>query len=69
MAEGAAELETVVTGLPESELREFARWFDEWRADQWDRQIERDAVAGKLDRLAEAALLEYRAGKFTRLAR
>ena len=61
------ELEHAVQTLPASDFQEFSAWFDEWRAEQWDRQIEQDALAGKLDPLAEAALAEFRAGKFTRL--
>jgi hypothetical protein len=61
------ELEHVVQTLPTPDLREFSTWFDEWRAEQWDLQIEQDALAGKLDHLAEAALSEFRAGQFTRL--
>lgn len=61
------ELELAVQTLPASDLREFFSWFDDWRAEQWDRQIEQDAQAGKLDHLAEAALAEFRAGQFTRL--
>jgi hypothetical protein len=29
----------------------------------WDKELEADAKAGKLDRLAERALREHRAGK------
>ncbi len=61
------ELEIAVQKLPTEDFRQFSAWFDEWRAEQWDRQIEQDAQDGKLDRLAEAALAEFRAGKFTRL--
>ena len=61
------ELERVVQTLPAPDLREFSAWFDEWRAEQWDRQIEQDAFAGRLDHLAEAALAEFRAAWFTRL--
>ena len=61
------ELESAVQTLPQEALRQFSTWFDEWRAEQWDRQIEQDAVSGKLDCLAEAALAEFRAGRFTRL--
>ena len=61
------ELERAVQTLPTEDFQQFATWFDEWRAEQWDRQIERDAQAGKLDRLAEAALAEFHAGQFTRL--
>ncbi len=31
--------------------------------DAWDREIEADAKAGRLDRFAEEAIREYRAGK------
>ena len=31
--------------------------------DAWDREIERDAAAGKLDKLMDEALQEHRAGK------
>ncbi len=61
------ELEIAVQELPADDFRQFSVWFDEWRAEQWDRQIEQDDQDGKLDRLAEAALAEYHAGKFTRL--
>ena len=61
------ELERTVQALPAAELRDFSAWFDEWRAEQWDRQIERDARAGMLDHLADGALAEFHAGRFTRL--
>ena len=63
----AQELEPIVTSLSKEELTKFSQWFEEYLADEWDRQIERDAHAGKLDKLAEAALAEFHAGKFTRL--
>lgn len=31
--------------------------------DEWDRRIEADALAGRLDALAEKALTDHRAGK------
>ena len=61
------ELAQAVQTLPTEEFQQFSAWFDEWRAEQWDRQIEQDAEAGKLDRLAEAALAEFHSGRFTRL--
>ena len=61
------ELEHAVQTLPPSDFQQFSLWFDEWRSDQWDRQIEQDALSGKLDRLANAALAEFRAGQFTQL--
>lgn len=45
------------------DLERFRRWFREFDADAWDRQIEEDAKNGKLDFLAEEALAEYQAGE------
>lgn len=56
-------LEEQVKKLSAEELREFREWFFEWDADDWDRQIERDAESGKLDALAAEALAEYKSGK------
>jgi hypothetical protein len=56
-------LEELVQSLSSDDLSEFRRWFLEWDNDEWDRQIERDARAGKLDALASAALAEYDAGQ------
>jgi hypothetical protein len=55
-------IEAQVQTLSATELYEFRRWFQEWDADAWDRQIEADAQAGKLDALAAEALAEYHAG-------
>jgi hypothetical protein len=57
------EIEQTVAQLSEPQLAEFRRWFAEFDADAWDRQIEADAAAGKLDALAEEALAEYRSGQ------
>lgn len=56
------KIEAQVQTLSEKELYEFRRWFMEWDADAWDRQIEADAQAGKLDALAAEALAEYHSG-------
>lgn len=40
------ELENAVTQLPKEELTGFSQWFEEYLADEWDRQIEADALAG-----------------------
>ena len=57
------EIEAAITQLPKDEFWKLAEWFDGQRADEWDRQIEEDARAGKLDRFAENALREHREGK------
>ena len=60
-------IEKAVESLPPSELAEFRRWFAEFDAAAWDRQIEQDAAAGKLDAMAADALADYRAGSVREL--
>jgi hypothetical protein len=55
-------IEKAVESLPPSELAEFRRWFAEFDAAAWDKQIEQDAASGKLDGLAAEARADYRAG-------
>jgi hypothetical protein len=54
-------LEKKVSGLSAEELAEFRRWFAEFDSAAWDRQIERDVKAGKLDALADEALRDHAA--------
>ena len=61
------ELELVVSRLATDELALFARWFDEFRAEQWDRQIEADIVAGKLDASGRRADDDFESGQCTPL--
>jgi hypothetical protein len=49
-------LEHEVEKLTPEELAAFRDWFATYDADAWDRQIESDASAGRLDRLAAEAL-------------
>ncbi|TGQ92007.1 hypothetical protein EN847_34895, partial [Mesorhizobium sp. M1C.F.Ca.ET.204.01.1.1] len=51
------------TDLDPAEFKAFAAWFEALQADLWDKQIEADAKAGRLDKLAEQALAEIWAGK------
>ncbi|MDR3553139.1 MAG: hypothetical protein P4L55_00155 [Syntrophobacteraceae bacterium] len=57
------ELEQEVRKLAPSELAAFRKWFEDFDSDQWDSQIEEDALTGKLDRLAQKALADHKAGK------
>ena len=57
------ELEQAVSSLPREELTRFREWFDEFDAKSWDKQLEADAKAGKLNKIAEDAIYDYRAGK------
>jgi len=57
------KIEQDIRKLNRKELLAFRRWFREYDSDEWDRQIEDDLRTGKLDKLAEEALAEHRAGK------
>jgi len=56
------EIERAVSQLPPDELARFRAWFEAFEAARFDEKIERDAEKGKLDRLAEEALAEFRKG-------
>jgi hypothetical protein len=56
-----------VKNLSITELKKFRQWFISFDSEMWDEQIEKDAIEGKLDALAEEALNEYRAGKATEI--
>ena len=45
-----------------SELAAFRKWFHDFDTEAWDRQIEEDVQAGKLDALAEGALKTLKCG-------
>ena len=59
------EIKAAIRRLPADRLSELRAWFDEYNAQLWDRQIERDVEAGRLDLLAGAALEAHRAGRST----
>ncbi len=57
------ELESAVSQLPADELNAFARWFEEYLADAWDRRIEEDIKAGRLDEAGRRADADFEAGR------
>jgi hypothetical protein len=61
------EIENAVAELPKEELARFREWFAEFEARVWDREIEDDAEAGRLDKLAEEALRDRDSGRTTDL--
>jgi hypothetical protein len=56
-------IEREVEKLSREELEAFRDWFAEYDWQAWDREIEADAAAGKLDKLMAEALEAYRNGK------
>jgi hypothetical protein len=61
------QLEKEVASLRSEELAEFRSWFLEYDWAVWDRQLERDVAAGKLDSVAAEALAEHMRGETTEL--
>jgi hypothetical protein len=61
------KIEQEVQQLSQEELAQFRAWFLEYDGAAWDRQIERDAQAGRLDDLAAKALRDHAASKTTPL--
>ena len=57
------ELETAITQLPAEELTAFAQWFEEYLADAWDRRIEADIRAGRLDEAGRRADADFDVGR------
>jgi len=57
------KLEQFVAALSDDELRRFSVWFGEMRWQRWDRRLENDVSAGRLDRLIADAKAEIAAGK------
>jgi hypothetical protein len=57
------DIKKALTELPPDQLAEFRAWFETFDAARFDERIERDAKAGRLDRLGEQALTDFRAGR------
>jgi hypothetical protein len=57
------DIERAILQLPPAELDRFRVWFETLDAQRFDERIERDARAGKLDRMADEALADHRAGR------
>jgi hypothetical protein len=66
---GVEELQAAVAQLTAEELDRFSQWFAEFLAEQWDRQIEADILAGRLNAAGRRADLEFEAGRCTPLSR
>jgi hypothetical protein len=62
------ELQHVVSLLPPEELDRFSKWFEEFLADQWDRRIEADILAGRLDEVGRRADEDFESGRCTPLS-
>jgi hypothetical protein len=61
------ELENAIRQLSPEDFTRLAQWIDEYRADQWDQQIEADIRAGRLDEAGRRADADFESGQCTPL--
>ena len=61
------QIEDQIKRLSSDKLAAFRQRFSQFDAEPWDQQFEADVKAGKLDKLADQALLGHTAGKSTKL--
>jgi hypothetical protein len=57
------EIESALRALPIQDARAVAHWLQEYLDQKWDKQMDADIAAGRLDKLAEQALDRCRAGQ------
>ncbi len=61
------QIEREIQALTPEELAAFRKWFLEFDAEVWDRQIQADAEAGRLDALGEKAIKDFKSGRCSEL--
>jgi len=49
------EVQSAIEQLPKGEIRDLSMWLQEYLDEEWDREIEADFGAGKLDHLIAKA--------------
>jgi hypothetical protein len=57
------EIESAISKLPPADLSRLTRWFENYAADEWDREIEADLRAGRLNEAGKRADEQFEAGK------
>jgi hypothetical protein len=53
------EIEIAIARLPSADLDELMTWLEDYYAEMWDKQIEDDLEAGRLDALLAEVDEEY----------
>jgi hypothetical protein len=57
------ENKAAIEALPEDEYVQLRKWFSEKDWQKWDKEVEEDSEAGRLDFLIKEALEEKESGK------
>jgi hypothetical protein len=61
------EIESAIAQLPPTKVAELAEWFEEFHAQLWDKQLEEDVKAGRLDSLLREAEQDHDSGRCEKL--
>ena len=61
------EIEEAVRQLSLADLATFRVWFAKFDGELWDRQLEQDVAAGRLDGQVDETLRDLREGRCTNL--
>ena len=59
---GVEQIERAITRLPAKDLAMLMSWLEDYHEQVWDKRIEEDLKAGRLDALLAEADEEYNAG-------
>jgi len=57
------EIERVLRTLPVKDAWRIAGWLQRYLDEKWDAQIDGDIAAGRLEKLADKAMRDYKAGR------
>jgi hypothetical protein len=57
------EIEKALQSLPVKDARQVAGWLQQYLDEAWDKQIDGDIAAGRLDKLWEKAKSDIAAGR------
>ena len=61
------EIKQEISQLLIEDINKFSQWLGEFKADLWDKQIEEDILAGRLDAFAKEAMRDFDKGLYTEL--
>ena len=57
------EIEKAITQLPKNDFGVLSEWLEEFEEKMWDNQFEEDVQSGRLEKLANEAIADFRAGR------
>lgn len=57
------EIARAVEELPPDKLAKFRAWFEDFDAGLFDRKLEQDANSGRIDKMANKAIADFKKGR------